>query len=47
MFEKIKISFAPYKQAETDKLPVKEKARSFLYYKVIISTQYFLVYERM
>lgn len=43
MFEKIKNFFAPYKQAETDKLPVKEKARSFLYYKVNNSSaQYFL-----
>lgn len=43
MIEKIKNFFAPYRQAETDKLPVKQKAVNFLYYKVNNSAaQYFL-----
>ena len=46
MFEKIKNFFAPYKQAETDKLPVKEKARSFLYYKVNNSSAHYFLFTR-
>ena len=46
MFEKIKNFFSPYRQAETDKLPVKKENKSVFYYKTNNSSARYFLFTR-